>query len=184
AANSKTTPLITTANFVRIGSSLFLSVGPTVRIASVLLNYRTGPRLFRPILRSCFGGSLLFGSNSRQGVPDAVIPFVTGMLKYRAIYLHKRQFGFPRSCPRRGIFDREFVTDCLVAGTCEALDDFHVLAGAPERSLVVEVGCLDNQRISFPAAPRVAQPRADALWRMRTSVQRDDADFMEHLRKN
>src|SRR5215813_1111642 len=109
-------------------------------------------------LRGFFSGSLFFEAYGFQSVRDAIIAFMTGMLEHRPIDLHKRQFAFPRYFPSGRIVHGEFIADRVIADTGETLDDFHVLAGPAESSLVVEICRFDNQRVSFPMPARVAEP--------------------------
>ena len=45
----------------------------------------------------------------------------------------------------------------------------------------VNVGGLDDQRVAFPAADRIAQPRLVARIHVRLRVQADDARVVHHL---
>src|SRR4051812_48893863 len=80
--------------------------------------------LLSSLFRRCFSGSLLLGANAGQRVRNAVVSFMTGMFKNRAIDLRERHFGAPGLGPCCRVLNREFVTDGLVTGTCKALGDF------------------------------------------------------------
>src|SRR5207237_9068376 len=45
----------------------------------------------------------------------------------------------------------------------------------------MEIGCFHNERIALPMAARVSLPQADALWKMWTTIQWDDADVIVGL---
>src|SRR6266567_3071673 len=107
-------------------------------------------RSFSTPLRSFF--SLFLGAGSAEVIRQAVISLVTGELKYRVLGLHHGKLRFPWSCPRRGIFDREFVPDSLLVDACEAFDHMQVFTGSSEVSRVGEIGCVDGQCIALPAA--------------------------------
>src|SRR5713226_735974 len=118
AASSRPTPTPITARLIRTGS----------------------PSLFRGFLfRGFLGGSLLLCPSAREGVLQAIIPFVAGVLKYRTYRLLPRYFCGPGSDPRRRIFDRELIADRVLVHAREALGQMHVLARALERELVREI---------------------------------------------
>src|SRR5438105_4061468 len=56
-----------------------------------------------------------------------------------------------------------------------------VPVGSSERSLIREIGCIDDQSLALPMAPRVPQPLPDVLWKMWTPVKWDDANVVNHL---
>ena len=66
----------------------------------------------------------------------------------------------------------------------EALGQPHVLAGALERVLAVEIRRLDDQRLALPVAAVASRPLTDVWRQVRTSVERDDADVVDHLDEN
>src|SRR5712692_4146456 len=108
---------------------------PTPTIARLI---RTGsPSLFRGFLfRSFLGGSVLLCPSAREGVVQAIIPFVAGMLQSRTYRLLPRYLCGPGSCPRPGIVDGELIADRVLGHAREALGQTHVLARALEREPV------------------------------------------------
>src|SRR5262249_23068073 len=56
-----------------------------------------------------------------------------------------------------------------------ALDEMKVLAGALEFGLGAEIGDVDDQRVAFPVATRVAPPQTDGLREMRAPIDGDRA---------
>ena len=93
-----------------------------------------------------------------------------------------RDFGRPGPGPGGGILDRERVVDRVRVDAREPLVDVQRRRGDSEPRLVVEVGRVDDQRVAFPVAARVAVPLADALptWRTR-AVDRESAARVNHL---
>src|SRR2546427_6476233 len=163
AASSRATPTPTTARLMRIES----------------------PSLFRGFLfRGFLGGSLLLCPSAGQGVVQAIIPFVTGVLKYRTYRFLPRHFCRPGSCPRRRIFDRELIADRVLGHAREALGQTHLLARALERELVREIRRFDNERLALPMTAGTSCPLPDVWRQMRTSVERNDASIVQHLGKN
>src|SRR6266566_1580761 len=163
AASSRPRPTPTTTRLIRIGS----------------------PSLFRGFLfRGFLGGSLLLCPSAREGVVQAIIPFVTGVLKYRAYRFLPGYLCGPGSCPRRRIFDPELIADRVLGHAREALGQTHVLARALERELVREIRRFDNQRLALPMTAVAPRPLADVWRQVRTSVERNDADVVEHLGEN
>ena len=81
--------------------------------------------------------------------------------------------------PRAGVGlrvgDRVLVADGVGGGAGEALHEVHAVGGALVGGLAVEVGRLDDQGVTFPAAARVAHPLADGVGDARTPVERHDA---------
>src|SRR6202521_4652275 len=92
-------------------------------------------------LRGFFGG-LLLSASAAEFIRQAVISLVTGELKYRALDLHHGKLRFPRSCPCRRIFDREFVEDSLLVDAPEAFDDMQIFTRSSEVSRIGEIGCV------------------------------------------
>src|SRR5438093_11764267 len=86
-----------------------------------------------------FSGLLLLETRSDEGVVQAVIPLVAGMLKYRADRFRQGDLCGPRPRPRRLIFDCEFVTDGVGVHATEAFGHAHVFAGSSEGVLAVEI---------------------------------------------
>ena len=61
--------------------------------------------------------------------------------------------------------------------------DLQVLGRAAELLLRREVGGLDDQRVAFPAADRIAHPRPDVL-RQVLAADADDARVVDHLHQD
>src|SRR5213594_966879 len=97
-------------------------------------------------------GSLLVSSGPGEDVSQTVIPFMAGVFKQRTHALLHGQFCGPGSCPSERIFDGESIEDRVLGHAGEALNQTHILAGSLESGLVVEVRCLHDQGLPFPAA--------------------------------
>src|SRR6266404_3383164 len=121
-------------------------------------------------LRGSFS-RLLLGASSAEVIRQAVISLVTRELKYRALGLHHGNLPFPGSCPRRRIFDGEFVPDSLLVDAREAFHHVQIFTGSSEVGRIGEISCVDDQRITLPAATRVAHQLADAWPQVRTAVE-------------
>ena len=80
--------------------------------------------------------------------------------------------------------DRELIKERVRIRAREALDQTHVLARTLERKLVREIRRFDNQRLALPTTAVAPRPLTDVGRQMRTSVQRNDADVVEHLGEN
>src|SRR5262245_33413751 len=81
----------------------------------------------------------------------------------------------PGPGPHGRIFDRHDVFKRVRAGPFPALDQVQVLARALIIGLRAEVGHVDDERVAFPAATRVAVPLADAGRQMWPPVHDDVA---------
>src|SRR5439155_7949506 len=124
------------------------------------------------------------GAGSAEVICQAVIPLVTGELKYRALGLHHRKLRLPGSCPGCRIVDREFVEDGVLVDACEVFDHVQVFTGSSEVSFIGKISCVDDQRIALPAATRVAHPLADVWPQVGTPVQGYDASVVDFLLEN
>jgi hypothetical protein len=150
-----------------------------------MFSRRTAPATinasFFPIDSFLFEILLLLGTSSFEHVFHGVVSLVTGILVYRPGRLHQWSFSFPgaRKCCR--IVDCEFVEDGILVGPREALDQMQVLIGVAEVRLVREIGCVDYECVSLPMTARIAEPLTDIFRDMRTPVQRDDANIVDHL---
>src|SRR6185503_10895947 len=71
--------------------------------------------------------------------------------------MRPRVFTRPRLVPGCGIFNREPVQQRLIVDTGEPLSHLELFRRTAEAGLVIEVRRFDNQRITFPAADRVAE---------------------------
>src|SRR5262245_4607103 len=90
-------------------------------------------------------------------------------------------FTRPRLIPGRGILDREPVQQRFVVDTGEPLGHLELLRRPAEAGLIVEVCRFDDQRITFPAADRVAEPAPDVLGPVRRPIEIDDPHVVDHL---
>ena len=75
------------------------------------------------------------------------------------------------------------VVDHLRIDAREALGDLQLLAVRPVRraDAVGEIRRLDDERVAFPVAARVAHVLPDVRADVRTAVERDDARVVDHL---
>src|SRR5436853_1058389 len=89
--------------------------------------------------------------------------------------------GCPRFCKRGRIIDSESVQKDIVADTSEAFRQMHVFVSAPEVGFVAEIRGVDDECISLPMSSRVSHPQADVLREMRTPIERDDTDVVNHF---
>src|SRR3954453_7523321 len=85
-----------------------------------------------------------------QIVPQTVIAFRTGVLKDRTVDLRHENLTAPGFLPGGRIRDRKLIRNSVGIGSCEPFHHMQVLAGAPERGPVGEVGGIHDQRIAFP----------------------------------
>src|SRR5207302_251073 len=144
----------------------------------------SGKFLLRSAFRGFFCGSLLFGPSARERVGQTVISLVTGVLEDRTCRLLPRHLRRPGSCPGRRIVDRELIADAVLVHAREALGQPHALARALERELVREVRRVNDQCLTLPMTAVAPGPLPNAWRQMRTSVQRNDANVVEHLGEN
>src|SRR6516165_5827458 len=93
------------------------------------------------------------------------IKFVLLVALLRELFL-----GGPRPRPYGRILDRGFVQERSGAGAGPALDQVQVLARALKIRFRTEVRHVDDERVSFPVAARVAVPLADAGRQVRAPV--------------
>src|SRR2546428_7654786 len=114
-----------------------------------------------------FCSGFIVGASAFEEVYEAVVPLVTGVLEDRPIKPADGYFPRPGSRPRRGVLDREFVTDPVCIDASEALDHMQRVAGQDvlssvprgpsEIGLVGEVGRVDDQRVAFPVTARITR---------------------------
>src|SRR5262249_28663024 len=79
----------------------------------------------------------------------------------------------PGPRPHRRILDRRLVFKRVGRGASPALDQVQVFARAAIVALRAEVGDVDHEGVSLPAAARIAEPLADLGWQMRAAVHHD-----------
>src|SRR5207244_11156826 len=106
---------------------------------------------------------------------------MAGVLEHPAVALRNGDFDSPWPVPRRRIFNGELIDQRIGIGAAETLGKLQILAASSERILVRKILRFDDERVAVPAAARVPLPKMDVLWKMRTVIQRDHADFMSHL---
>src|SRR4030095_7802295 len=87
-----------------------------------------------------------------------VVLFVTGELVDRWIDPREEAVDRPRPGPRRGIADRELVSECFRTGERVALDEMHAISRSAPVSIRTEIGGLDDQ--AFPPPRCRAHPPA------------------------
>jgi hypothetical protein len=138
--------------------------------------------LSSPGVRGCLG---LVSASPPENARERVVALVARVLEYRTLDLDHWRGHRPRPRERHWRVDRELVIEVVGVEAFEAFGHFHVAAKAPCRAalehLVIEVRRLDDEGIAVPAAPRVAEPLADAVAQVRPSVERDDARVVNHL---
>src|SRR5262245_12191648 len=156
----------------------------TIAAKARLAAMGTSSLLQRSLFRGFFSSSLLLGPGTRERVVQAVVPFVAGVLEYRTRRLLPQHLGGPGSRPRRRVIDGELIAERVFGHARETYRQPHVLACALERELVREIRRFDNQRLALPAAAVTSRPLADVCRQVRTAVERNDTDVVEHLREN
>jgi hypothetical protein len=135
----------------------------------------------RSLLRGFFRG-LVCSARSGEDAGQGVIRLVTRVFVDRILTLQHRKRCCPRSRPHGRIVDREFVEERVGVGAREAFDKMHVRAGAREARLAFEIRRVNHQGITLPAAARISLPLANVP--MRTPIQGDDAELVDHLVEN
>src|SRR3989441_7496666 len=126
---------------------------------------------------------------SLEDTHHAVIPLMTCVLIDGTLNLGHGNCRGPRFGKRRRVVEGDLIIDRVRADAREALDHTPFLAGASEDSDVsvadrLQIGCLDDQSITFPTPTRVPQPLADVLTYVRPPVQGDDPRVVDHLDVN
>ena len=118
-------------------------------------------------------------ASAEQHRRQAVVPLVAPRLVVDPIRLLVLPAHFllhgPRFRPRRRILDRHGVLERLRVHARPAFDQVQVLARALEVDLRREVRDVDDQRVAFPVAARVAEPLPDRRREVRALLDRDDA---------
>src|SRR2546427_6552383 len=132
----------------------------------------------RELPRRLFGGfflGLLLGASATEDVPHGLVSLVTGVLEdFHTVVLRPGHRKRPRFGERGRIIDRDFPVNFVRSDPREALNQMQILVDSLRHRprcalgatscvdvLVVEIGRVDHQRVSLPAAPRVPQPLAD-----------------------
>src|SRR6478672_9010510 len=98
----------------------------------------------------------LFETCATQDAQQGFVALVTGVLENRLTGGLHRQLHAPRTGKRRRIVDRELVEQRIDVCPRKALDQVQFRARAAEVRLVGEVGRVDNERLPFPVADRIA----------------------------
>src|SRR5438067_1445796 len=109
---------------------------------------------------------------------------MTGVLEEPVGHRDESRLRGPGLCKRRGIVDCEPVEDRVLADAREALDDMQIFARTAKHGLASKVGGVDNQRVAFPMAYRIADPEANVGREMSTAVQRNDPRVVDLFDKN
>ena len=81
----------------------------------------------------------------------------------------------PGAGPRGRILDGDRVLERVGVTTRPALDEMQVLAGILEFEIRLEIGHVDDQGVTLPAAPRIPEGLADLRREMRSVCHWDDA---------
>src|SRR5262249_34898059 len=131
--------------------------------------------------RGVFGGPLRHSRAPEHPAHDDVVPLVTRVLVYRLLTLLQSEHGRPRLGPRRGVVNGDFVAERIWSDPREAFDDAQGFRGPHEVAGTGEIRRVDDEGVAFPSAARVAAQFADARWKVRTPVDRNDASFMNGL---
>ncbi|MQA28451.1 MAG: transposase [Luteitalea sp.] len=129
--------------------------------------------------------SILDGAGAGQDVRNRLVPLVTRILVEWLFRPDHVDLGRPASRVPRRVLDRELVEEGIGVGAGETLDQPHVRAGRPivgeVRYRPGEVGRLDDEGLTLPAAARIPGPLADRRWQVGAPIERDDADVVDHL---
>src|SRR5579872_3490960 len=83
--------------------------------------------------------------------------------------------------PSPRISNRDFVLQAFRTGACEALHHMKLFARSGHEAGGFVVGGIDDQRVALPMAARIPQPELDRGWQMRTSIEWNDADVVNHF---
>src|SRR6185312_15940902 len=97
-------------------------------------------------------------ASAPENVRHTVVPLVAGILVQGTLGRGHRYFSTPCPAPCVRIVNRELIEDRVGAHAREALDDVQSRARSLERRLLGEIRRVDNQRVAFPPAARVASP--------------------------
>src|ERR1700719_4283393 len=101
-----------------------------------------------------FGGRRCVLSLLTPGTPQyaakRIVAFVTGIFVNRFGGRRPSVLAGPRPVPRVRVLHREAVQQRIVVDAREALYDVEVFRRSTKRSLVVEIGRVDNERVPFP----------------------------------
>src|SRR5438132_649583 len=109
---------------------------------------------------------------SRRPRLDELLPEITHAvvlddLEIRLQTAVDRHADLPGTREHRRVLDGRFVVEMIGVDGRVALDDMKlvavVVAGIVQPRLIVEVLDVDDQRITFPPAPRVAHPEVERL---------------------
>src|SRR5262245_25003690 len=127
------------------------------------------------------GASLLSVAGDFEDIEHAPVVLVTRVLQQLALRRTHRQQHRPRLLPGCRIADREPQLEPIGADARVSLDEMQIRRRSTVVVLAVEIRRLDDERVAFPVAAGVADPGANVVVQPRTSVERDDARFMNHL---
>src|SRR5690242_11448451 len=113
--------------------------------------------LFRSVL-----GSVVLSARGPENVLDAVVRFVTGVLKDGTFALHHGDSCGPRSCKGRGIVHDDLIIDCVGVYAREALDQMQVRRFGksvgdtePGHIVITEIGHVNDEGVPFPMTSRI-----------------------------
>src|SRR6185436_21117654 len=108
-------------------------------------------------------------ARAAQHAAKRVVALVACVFVDRFVRSDPRILSGPAPIPGRGMLEGEAIEQRLVVDAREAFDDVEVLARSAELSLSREVGRVDDERVAFPSADRIAQPLPDRGGRMRAA---------------
>ena len=115
---------------------------------------------------------------------------MTGVLVERSLRRHQRQGNREAFRERRGILYGELIVNRVTCGPSVPFDDVQVPPGTAtavvrvEHDEVVIIRDIHDERVAFPAPARVAHPLPHSVGEVRATVERNHADFVDHLLEN
>src|ERR1700690_4288901 len=105
---------------------------------------------------------------------------MTGVLEHPLVSGSPGILASPRLRPGMRVLECEAIKYRVGIEPREPLGHLEVFARSPEPRLVREVSGLYHQGIAFPMTDGLAEPLADARWRV-FAADPDDAPVMDHL---
>src|SRR5262245_45262246 len=102
-------------------------------------------------------------TRATQDVLQRIVVLVAGVFINRFICCRPRVLTRPWPRPSCRIFDRKAIQQRIRGDARESLDHMHVFGRPSESCLVCEVRRVDDERLSFPVADRVAHPFANCF---------------------
>ncbi len=131
--------------------------------------------------------SLLFLADRRQQSLETVVALMARVLDELSVLRMHEELDGPR-CREHGVVHGRAIADLIGRGARELLDDPELVAhqgvehlDAVEVPIRLLVRRLDDQRVAFPVAARIADPLRHAAREVRAAVDRDDPDLVVEL---